>query len=122
MGRLTRDGTAEPVSRDQILRHARGQGNIHFSCSADHEQDWQPYPVDPYSLLYVMTIHTYTLPARCVCCWMLLHSASTISTAEIGQVVDARTRTSRIRRTAPWGVAPSSSVRLGQWPAALGLF
>ena len=46
-----RDGTAEPVSRDQILRHARGQGNIHFPCSADHEQDWQPYPVDPYSAL-----------------------------------------------------------------------
>ena len=49
MSRLTRDGTAEPVSRDQILRHARGQGNINFPCSADHEQDWQPYPVDPYS-------------------------------------------------------------------------
>ena len=46
--RLTRDGTAEPVSRDQILRHARGQGNIYFPCSADHEQDWKPYPVDPY--------------------------------------------------------------------------
>ena len=59
MSRLTRDGTAEPVSRDQILRHARGQGNINFPCSADHEQDWQPYPVDPYSMLYVMTIHTY---------------------------------------------------------------
>ena len=61
MSRLTRDGTAEPVSRDQILRHARGQGNIHFRCSADHEQDWQPYPVDPYILcyIYVMTIHTY---------------------------------------------------------------
>ena len=44
-----RDGTAEPVSRDQILRHARGQGNVHFPYSADHEQDWQPYPVDPYS-------------------------------------------------------------------------
>ena len=29
----------------------RGQGNIHFSCSADHEQDWQPYPVDPYSAI-----------------------------------------------------------------------
>ena len=29
MGRLTRDGTAEPVSRDQILRREqRGQGNI----------------------------------------------------------------------------------------------
>ena len=53
---------AEPVSRDQILRHARGQGNIHFPCSADHEQDWRPYPVDPYSaMLYVMTIHTYLL-------------------------------------------------------------
>ena len=49
MSRLTRDGTAEPVSRDQVLRHERGQRIIHFSCSADHVQDWQPYPVDPYS-------------------------------------------------------------------------
>ena len=50
MIRLTRDRTAEPVSRDQMLsRHVRGQGDIHFPCSADHEQDWQPYPVDPYS-------------------------------------------------------------------------
>ena len=51
MGRLTRHGTAETVSRDQILRHEqRGLlGNINFPCSADHEQDWQPYPVDPYS-------------------------------------------------------------------------
>ena len=57
MNRLTRDGTAEPVSRDQILRHARGQGNIHFPCSADHEQDWQPYPVDPYSA--TCDDHTY---------------------------------------------------------------
>ena len=30
MSRLTRDGTAEPVSRDQVLRHARRQGNIIF--------------------------------------------------------------------------------------------
>ena len=55
--RRTRDGTAEPVSRDQILRHERGQGNIHFPYSADHEQDWQPYPVDPYSCY--MCDHTY---------------------------------------------------------------
>ena len=41
MSRLMRDGTVEPVSRDQILRHARGQGNINFPCSADHEQDWR---------------------------------------------------------------------------------
>ena len=39
MSRLTRDRTAEPVSRDQILRHVRGQGNIYFPCSAHHEQD-----------------------------------------------------------------------------------
>ena len=39
----------EPVSRDQILKHERGQGNIQFSCSADHVQDWQPYPVYSYS-------------------------------------------------------------------------
>ena len=30
MSRLTRDGTAEPVSRDQILRRERGQGIFIF--------------------------------------------------------------------------------------------
>ena len=48
MSRLARDGTAEPVSLDQILRREREQGNNNFPCSADHEQDWQPYLVDPY--------------------------------------------------------------------------
>ena len=48
MSTLTGNRTAEPISRDQILRRERGQGNMIFSCSADHEQDWQPYPVDPY--------------------------------------------------------------------------
>ena len=57
MSRLTRAGTAEPVSRDQILRRERGQGNINFPCSVDHEQGWQPYPVDPYSSC--MCNHTY---------------------------------------------------------------
>ena len=52
MSRLTRDGTVEPVLRDQILRRERGQGNIHFLCSADHKQDWQPYPVDPSFCLH----------------------------------------------------------------------
>ena len=28
-----------------------------FLCSADHEQDWQPYPVDPYSA--ICDDHTY---------------------------------------------------------------
>ena len=60
MSRLTRGGTAESVSRDQILRHERGRGNIHFSCSADHVRDWQPYPVDPYSCY--MCDYTYIEP------------------------------------------------------------
>ena len=52
------------AGRDGWTRLARpnsqartGTGEYSFSCWADHEQDWQPYPVDP--LLYVMTIHTY---------------------------------------------------------------
>ena len=49
MSRLVRDGTAEPVSRDQLLRRERGQGNIYFPSSAYHVQDWQPYPVDLHS-------------------------------------------------------------------------
>ena len=52
------DGTAEAVSRDQILRHARGQGNIKFPCSADHEQDWQPTRLI-HTLAICVTIHTY---------------------------------------------------------------
>ena len=34
-----RDGMAGPVSRDKILRREREKGNVHFLCSADHEQD-----------------------------------------------------------------------------------
>ena len=64
MSSLTRDGIAEPVSRDQILRREPGQGEKHFSCSADHEQDWQPDPVDPYSCYCIcvnVTIHGCSL-------------------------------------------------------------
>ena len=57
MSRLTRDGTAEAVSRDLILGHERGQRNVHFSCSADHVQDWQPYPVD-HTLAICVTIQS----------------------------------------------------------------
>ena len=39
-----------PARKHQIQSECeRGQGNIHFPCSADHKQDWQPYPVDMYS-------------------------------------------------------------------------
>ena len=58
MSRLAWDGTAEHVSRNQILRRKRKQGNIHFPCSADHEQDWQPCPADPY--FAICDDHTYT--------------------------------------------------------------
>ena len=58
MSRLTRDGTAEPVSRDQILRHARGQGNIFFSVQLTTSRIGNLTRLI-HTLLYVMTIHTY---------------------------------------------------------------
>ena len=48
----------EPVSGDQILTREQGRGNIDYnSCSADHEKDRQPYPVDAYST--ISDNHTY---------------------------------------------------------------
>ena len=58
MSRLTRDGTAEPVSRDQILRHARGQGNVIFSVQLTTSRIGNLTRLI-HTLLYVMTIHTY---------------------------------------------------------------
>ena len=46
MSKLTRDGIAEPSRKKTKLSGANRDRNIFFSCSADHEQDWQPYPVD----------------------------------------------------------------------------
>ena len=74
MSRLTRDGTAEPVSRDQILRHARGQGNIIFPVQLTTSRIGNLTRLI-HTLLYVMTIHTYIhLPSTtilrflaCVC-------------------------------------------------------
>ena len=60
MSKLTRDGTAKPVSRDQILRRERGHRIIHFPCSAaDHEQDWQPCPV-MRAIHTNIVLHTHT--------------------------------------------------------------
>ena len=53
MSGLARDGTTEPVSRDHILQRKRGQETFVFPCSAGHEQNWQPYLVDPYSSIYL---------------------------------------------------------------------
>ena len=58
MSKLTQDGTAEPVSRDQNFRHVRGQGNIHFPCFADHEHNRiGNLTLLIFPLLYIMTIH-----------------------------------------------------------------
>ena len=58
MSRLTRDGTAELVSRDQILKHARGQGNIIFPVHLTTRRIGNLTRLI-HTLLYVMTIHTY---------------------------------------------------------------
>ena len=49
---------ARPNSQAQM-----GSKKYNFPCSADDEQDWQPYPVDPYSGIYEdrTYIHTYTI-------------------------------------------------------------
>ena len=80
MSRLTRDGTAEPVSRDQILRRERGQGNTHFPCSADHEQDIHTH-IHTYGSRYIGVNRSINLrpyfPAL-----LLIHWAWTISEAQ----------------------------------------
>ena len=58
MSRLTRDGTAEPVSRDQILRHARGQGNTIFPVQLTTSRIGNLTRLI-HTLLCVMIIHTY---------------------------------------------------------------
>ena len=44
-GRDGRTRLARPNSQEARM----GTGKFYFPCSADHKQDWQPYPVDPYS-------------------------------------------------------------------------
>ena len=51
-GRDGRTRLARPNSQART-----GTGEYHFPSSADHEQDWQPYPVDPYSA--ICDDHTY---------------------------------------------------------------
>ena len=52
----------------RVLRREREHGKNDLPCLADHEQDWQPFPVDPYNLLKVIT-------PRCCCCCCMSHSA-----------------------------------------------
>ena len=43
--------------------------NIHFSCLADHEQNWQPYPIDPS--LAICDGHRY-INTVCVGCYRFM--------------------------------------------------
>ena len=53
-------------SRETKFSGANGDREIfYFPCSADHEQDWQPYPVDPYSCY--MCYHTCRRPDSHTC-------------------------------------------------------
>ena len=58
---MTRGGTAEPVSLDQILRHVRGQGNIIFPVQLTTSRIGNLTRLI-HTLLYVMT-----LPAQSEC-------------------------------------------------------
>ena len=51
-GRDCRTRLARPNSQART-------GTVYFSCSADHEKNWQPYPVDPYSCY--LCDHTYMM-------------------------------------------------------------
>ena len=46
-------GTGRPnPSRETKFSGANEDREKYISCSAGHEQDWQPYPVDLYSAIY----------------------------------------------------------------------
>ena len=60
MSRLTRDGTAEPISRDQIFRHARGQGILIFPVQLTTSRIGNLTRLI-HTLLNVMTVHTYIM-------------------------------------------------------------
>ena len=58
MSRVTRDGTAETVSRDQIIRRERGQETSIFPLQLTTSRIGNLARLI-YTLLYMMAIHTY---------------------------------------------------------------
>ena len=83
MSKLTRDGTAEPVSRDQILRREREQRIIHFPCStADHKQDWQPCPV-VRAIHTNIVLHTHTTVVTHIYIYIYAYYTTTVNRARM---------------------------------------
>ena len=111
-------GFSENTHDDQILSHARGQGNVHFPCSADHEQDWQPYPVDPYSAIcddhtYIHTyIHDDNYVSHDDMLWDVQHYTSTL---DFG--VDTLART--VELLLPQQASPGVTSPRGTSPATI---
>ena len=77
MSRLTRDGTAEPVSRDQILRRERGQGNDMFPIQLTTSRIGNLTRLI-YTPAMCVTIHTYVHTS--------LANISTSSTVRVGSL------------------------------------
>ena len=68
-----RDGSAEPVSRDQILRRERGQGRFIFPVELTTSRIGSLTRLID-TLLYVMTIHiNITNVAYCTSCYFPCH-------------------------------------------------
>ena len=64
-GRDCQTRLARPISQART----RTRKYLFSLCSADHEQDWQPYPVDPYTCY--MCVHTYIILLRSGYIWVL---------------------------------------------------
>ena len=58
MSGLTRDGTAEPVPRDEILRRTRRQGKMILLFQLTTSRIGSVTRLIYFNLLKVMTIHT----------------------------------------------------------------
>ena len=69
MSRLTRDGTAEPVSQDQKFSGANGDKKkfIFPVQLADREQDWQLCPVVMVIHINKLYIHTAVVVVTDIC-------------------------------------------------------
>ena len=67
MSELTLDGAAEPSREAKNLSANANRGILVF-----HEQDWQPYPVDPDSCY--------------ICDYKYIHTYRLMSVLEIGQI------------------------------------
>ena len=58
-----------------------------FPCSADHKQDWQPYPVDPYSGYSIICDgHTYEVHLYILYCTV----PRAVSVAPVFQLVNSK--------------------------------